>query len=330
MVTLKDVAEACGVSQATVSQVLHNGRRPVHAETRARVLAAARALDYRPNAVARGLTRKRMNTIGLVFQHADTLASSNPFLMGVLDGVLSVTTRRRQSAMLCTIPNWDAPECPPELSDGRCDGVLLLVPSGECPWPQTLTRLKVPFVLVGSEDPAGQAASVKVDDIRAAEEMTRYLLGLGHQRVGFVCREVDRAFSFVQDRLEGYRRAMAAAGLKTDVLLYDRAAALDYVAPNQPTALFCTHDIIALSLIADLTRRGVRIPDDVSVVGFDDIPEAASSTPPLTTMRQPMAQIGEWAAETLLAMIEGGSPSGIPEQMATERIIRGSASSAPR
>ncbi len=308
MTTIRDIAKASGVSAATVSQVLGNGGRPVHPQTRARVVSAAQSLDYRPNAVARGLVRKRMDTIGLVFLHGDIAAHSNPFLLGVLDGVLSVSTRQNRRTMLCTLPSWEtASDHVSDFSDGRCDGVLLLVPPAGCSLVTQLQRREVPFVVVNGGDSFGEIPRVDVDNVRAAFELTRVLLGLGHRRIGFVHRRTEWGFPFAAERQQGYREAMLAAGCYDPALAFldpDEILPSVFAAQERPTALFCCLDALALSVLEALQQQGVRVPEEISVAGFDDIPGAAMSVPALTTVRQPMTQIGERAAEMLLTLID--------------------------
>lgn len=308
--TIKEVAQACGLSQATVSQVLGGGSRPVSTRTREHILKMARTLDYRPNAVARGLTRKRMNTLGLALLHSENFSDANPFLMLLLDGMLAVTTRRSQSTMLCTVSRWQTAEHLPVLSDGRCDGVLLLIPPNDCALFDILRRRKVPFVVVNAPPPAPGDSWVDVDNVRAAREMTEYLLALGHRRIAFVRDEFHLSYAFMHERHAGYRQAMTEAGVYDPALdgcTRAQAVALAPPATGSPTAFFCLYDMEALALMAELQRLGLRVPEDVSVAGFDDIPAAASSRPALTTARQPVALIGQRAAERLLLLIEEGS-----------------------
>lgn len=331
--TIKDIAKASGVSVATVSQVLGNGGRPVHPQTRLRVISAAQTLDYTPNAVARGLVQKRMNTIGLVFLHGDIPAHSNPFLMGVLDGVLSVSTRRDQRMMLCTLPRWEtAGDHVSDFSDGRCDGVLLLVPPAGCPLVTQLQHRKVPFVVVNGGDCFGQVPHIDIDNVQAAFEMTQHLLSLGHRRIGFVHRQTEWEFPFAAERQQGYREAMTAAGCYDPALARldaDEMMPFDLNGYGRPTALFCCFDALALTVLEALRQQGVRVPEEVSVVGFDDIPGAATCTPGLTTMRQPMTEIGEQAAEKLLALIDGRTVVEPFTVLATEFISRQSTAPPP-
>lgn len=331
MTTIKEVAQACGLSQATVSQVLGGGNRPVSARTREHILKTAQALDYRPSAVARGLTRKPMNTLGLAFLHSEDSANTNLFLTLVLDGMLAVTTHRSQSVMLCTVSRWETAEHLPVLSDGRCDGVLLLVPPMDCALFGILRRRKVPFVVVSAPPPAESNSWVDIDNVRAAREMTEHLLGLGHRRIAFVRQDYHRAFAFMHERQAGYRQAMTEAGAY-DPALADctpaQALALAPAAPRSPTAFFCLYDMDALVLMEELQHLGLRVPEDVSVVGFDDIPAAAFSLPALTTVRQPVAQLGQRGAERLLSLI-GGISEPFGEILPTELIVRASTGPPP-
>lgn len=334
MTTIKDVAQACGMSQATVSQVLGGGSRPVSARTREHILKTARTLDYRPSAVARGLARKRMNTLGLAFLHSESAPDPNPFLMMVLDGMLAVTTRRSQNAMLCTVTHWDTAEHLPVLSDGRCDGVLLLVPPTDCALFDILRRRKVPFVVVSAPPPAAHDAWVDIDNVQAARAMTEHLLALGHRRIAFVREEYHRAFAFMHERHAGYQQAMTEAGVYDPAFgacTLAEAIALAQHPSARPTAFFCLFDIDALRLLNELKHLGLRVPEDMSVVGFDDIPAAAFSRPALTTVRQPAALLGQRAAERLLSLIEGGptqeeaSETRDGELLPAQLIVRASA-----
>ena len=325
MATIKDVARLSGVSTTTVSEVLNKGWRPVHSETRKRVLEAAQSLDYLPNALARGLVGKKMNTIGVVFSHWNAPHAS-PFILGALLGVLSLSGLRKQNTMLFNLDYTGWADRLPELCDGRCDGLLLMVPPEDCFLPEVLLRRKMPCVLLGAQDPSGQAPSVDVDNFRAAFQMTNTLLQMGHRRIAFVRPAFleNSASSFSRERYDGYRQALLAAQ-SYDPAIADmtwEAAATLALDSSRPTAFFCLFDTLALRLIEHLQCQGVRVPDDVSVVGFDDIPLAALSRPTLSTVRQPINQLGERAAELLLALIEGTLPIGHRELLPTEVVLR--------
>jgi DNA-binding LacI/PurR family transcriptional regulator len=329
MATIKDVAKASGVCPATVSQVLNNGSRPVRPETRERVLRLARELNYRPNAVARGLVKKRMNTIGLVVVHSSLPSHTNPFLTTILDGILAVNTRLKQNTTLCTIDTWEQiTEHMPELTDGRCDGVLVIVPPVDCVLSTYLLEKRMPFVLVNAQEAQHQVSSVDVDNADAAFRMTEYLLGLGHRRIAFVYEPNESGFAFVQDRKEGYERALKSGGeyrAELSGISMEEFLGLDLALPYRPTAVFCAYDALALNIIVRLQERGISVPGEVSVVGFDDIPSISMGLPGLTTVRQPMAAIGEMAADMLQQIIVGAEPPGRREIIPTELVIRQSA-----
>jgi LacI family transcriptional regulator len=329
MSTIRDVARVSGVSIATVSQVLNNGGRPVNSTTRERVREAANQLQYRPNALARGLINKRMNTIGLVLLHARLSSQTNPFLTAVLDGVLSVNTLREQTTTLYTITRWEhTREHLSKICDRRCDGVILVVPPLDCLLPQALSQAGLPYVIASGKDPSAQAAGVDIDNVHAASQMTDYLLRLGHRRIAFVHQEQEWAFPFVQERHQGYRQTMETWGTYDPSLanlLVPDAIEAAQSGSSRPTALFCDYDANALDVIRQLQRHGLRVPEDISVVGFDDIPSAALSWPSLTTVHQPAVHIGERAAEMLLDLIEGIGQPGQQQTIATELAIRQSA-----
>src|SRR5579871_1815172 len=322
-ITIKDVAEASGVSEATVSQVLGNGSRPVNSNTRARILKVACDLDYRPSAVARALVKRRTDAIGIALPHWNG-SMANAFLMELLEAVLSVCTPRRKITMLCTFPSWEEAELAPGLTDGRCDGVLLLVPPASCSLLPLLQERGLPFVLVNANDPAGRMFGVDVDNIEATRRLTQHLLDLGHRRIAFLSQPWDVNFPFFHERFEGFRQAMAAAGHLHTALSLDKEEVLnlDWSAPDRPTAIVGLYDALTLCVMERLMQLGVRVPQDVSVVGFDDISAAARALPPLTTMRQPIDRIGRRSAEMLLDLIDDKIPPGRQEYLPTELIIR--------
>ena len=333
---IKEIAEASGVSQATVSQVLGGGKRPVRVETRARVEQAARALGYRPSAVARGLAGKRMDTLGVVIHHDLQAAHTNPALAAILDGILSTATRRHQHANIVTYSCWEEAEARlPALTDGRCDGVLLVVPPRRTALVPALLDCGLPFVLIGAHSDDPRVSCVDIDNVAAAETVVAHLLAQGHRRIALFSGN-PTALEFVDERVRGYRRALAAAGLPFDPALVvtggrvseDLAPLLERPA-RRPTALFCVTDADALSTMQFLPHRGLRVPDDLSVAGFDDVPQAAQAFPPLTTLRQPSAAAGGRAADLLLAQINGEQPPGAKVCLHTELVVRRSDAPAP-
>ena len=329
---IREIAEASGLSQSTVSQVLGNGKRPVRAETRERIETTARCLGYHPNALARGLATRRMHTLGVVIQHDRQAAHTNPALAEILDGILSAATRYRQHTNIVTYSGWAEAEASlPTLTDGRCDGVILVVPPRTTALVPALLESGLPFILIGTHSDSAGVSYVDIDNVAAAEKIVSYLLTRGHRRIGFFS-SISGSHQFVDERMLGYRHALENASITFDPRLvitescsYDDLLLFSTGLPAcYPTALFCVTDADALGAVHYLTKQGVRIPEDLSIVGFDDIHAAALSFPSLTTLRQPNALAGERAAEILLAQINGKQAAGHRLCLPTELIIRSS------
>ncbi len=333
-VTIKDLAKACGVAPSTVSYVLNNGPRAVHPQTRERVLEAVRRLDYHPSAVARGLSRKRMDTIGVVMGYWSS-PDIDPYVGSILGGILTVAQRRRQSTTLFMERSWpDALENVRHYCDGRCDGLLLVAPTVENAVLPVLKLREIPFVVISDVPPDPDISCVDVDNRAAAREMTRYLIKQGHRRIALLRGHAD--LSSAIERLQGYREALAEADIPCDEGLmpagqynqptgYERAQRLMRLPEaRRPTALFCCNDYIALGALRGLKELGLRVPQDVSVVGFDDVPLAAATQPSLTTVRQPLRRIGTRAAEILLSQIQEGAANARREVLPTKLMLRDS------
>lgn len=330
-VTIKDLARASGVSVATVSYVINNGPRPVHPRTRKRVLAAMEALDYHPNAIARGLSAKRMNTVGVVTGFWVT-PDVNFYFAAVLHGILATAQRYRQSTILFALNDGDQMlDEVPFYCDGRCDGLIIFGQVSE-EVAGILKRKAMPFVLLHHTESDPDISAIDIDNVAAAQEMVAYLVAQGHRRIAYL----DGQWQSAMLRLEGYRRALEEADIAYEESLvwsgdytipsgYERTLAnMQGNSPNRPTALFCGDDAIALGAVGALRDLGLRVPQDVSVAGFDDISLAANSHPALTTMRQPLGQIGLRAAEMLMDQIEAREAPGRKEFLPTELIVRDS------
>jgi DNA-binding LacI/PurR family transcriptional regulator len=333
MATIKDVARESGVCPATVSQVLSSGKRPVKAETRERILRIAKALDYLPNAVAQGLVQKRMNTIGLVFAHGETSEHNSPFLLMLLDGIIGVCAKKSQSISLCPFEQWDMSlDYLPKLIDGRCDGVIILLPPDESPIPQKLLDHLTPFVIVAGDTTLENAPIVDVDNVAAAYEATNYLIDLGHSRIGFMRHRSEYQQVFALEREQGYRKALEEKGLVDESIADLDENDLDRLTASggMPTAIFCAYDVLAIRIMEKLRLKGIRIPEDISIIGFDDVPNAASSNPPLTTVRQPTKELGAMAAELLVDIINGNESAPRRRFLSTTLVVRQSVAPPPQ
>lgn len=336
--TLSDVARQAGVSVNAVSTVINGSRvgTRVSEATRRRIHDAAAHLRYHPNAVARSLKGRRMNTLGVVFYCVDDSPLSSPYTAPILDGIVKAAARHQQDAMLFTGRRWqEAQESLPVFCDGRCDGLLLVGPLAATGIVAALLSRGIPFVQINNrwDDPA--ACWVDVDDVRAARTLTDYLLDLGHRRIAMLCG--DAFVGCVQRRLDGFTQAYEARDLPVDPALIlpgtfnapslsERLSVLARLpTATRPTALFCTNDGMALEALRVLPELGLRVPEDLAVVGFDDIAPAARSRPPLTTMRQPLHELGERAVEILLAQIEQPEVAGCQEMFPATLVSRESA-----
>ena len=319
-VTIHHVADHAGVSIKTVSRVLNNEPN-VRPAMRDRVLAAVEALRYRPSVSARSLAGSRSFLIALFYD--------NPSPNYIGDVQRGAVARCRQDGRHLVVEPIDsaAPDAP-ELARStamtlRPDGVILTPPVSDNRLVlQALEEARTPYVRIAPDSELERAARVSMDDRRAAYEMTLHLLDLGHHDIGFIIGHPEHGASHL--RLEGFTEAMRARGheLRQDRLLqgyfsfqsgYDCAEAL-LAAGDRPSAIFASNDDMALGVLAVAHRRRLAVPTDLSVVGFDDTPAAMTSTPPLTTVRQPIFEMAAAAAEMLIngecdPLIAGEPPS---------------------
>jgi LacI family transcriptional regulator len=347
--TIADVAARAGVSTATVSRVLAGVGR-AGPETRARVLAAARALDYRPSEVARSLQRRSTQTIGLVITDIE-----NPYFPQLVRSVEDGARAAGYAVLLCNAA--DDPEREAFylalLADRRVDGLIIAASSLGVRHGEWLAAPPVPVVLVNTAASDVGLPSVTSDNELGARLATDHLLGLGHRRFGFLMappRNVDAPL-----RLAGIRSALSDAGLDPDELAITTGDALVgggelateallRFAPST-TAILAYNDLMAIGSLRALRRNGRRVPTDVSVVGFDDVAMAAYVDPPLTTIAQRTDVMGRWAIDRLLAAMrpttdgaapsdENGAPSdenGAPTsvRLPVDLRVRGSTGPAP-
>ncbi|KUH40470.1 LacI family transcriptional regulator [Streptomyces kanasensis] len=318
---IKDVAREAGVSVGTVSNVINRPDR-VSDEVRARVHAAIRSLGYVRSESARQLRAGRSRMLGLL-----VMDTANPFFAALARGAEDVARRADLGVMVCnSAEDVSAEESYVSLfAEQRVRGALLATtdPRGT-PW-RLLGRQGIPFVLVDRVVDEAEACSVAVDDVAGGLLAGRHLLDAGHRRVAYV-RGPDR-LQQVRDRRTGLVRALEEAGGAADDLVEldvdrldvgagrDAGARLLGLAPR-PTAVFCANDLLALGLLQTVHAAGVRVPEDLAVVGYDDIEFAEASLIPLTSVRQPAAEMGRLATELLLE--ESGAA---PEEHRHRRIV---------
>lgn len=315
MATMRDVAQAAGVSAMTVSNVLNGRRGRVSAATVSLVEEAIARLGYVPDGAARALSARSSGIVALVYGAGD---DDGPALANPHDSVLVGEVERwvsRSGRHLMIHASEDVVTTAGNLRTWNVDGAILL--GVLAPQVAGLRRLSdVPMVLVDTADTAGDAiATVGVDDVGGGHLAGAHLAALGHRRVAFVGPDTTIG-GVVADRYRGWRAALTEHGVGEDVVLRTATSSFEsgldaadrlLAAPELPTAVFCTADIVAVGLLRGLLAAGVRVPQDVSVIGFDDLPEGRHLTPALTTVRQDVRAKGRSAVELLVHLMR---PSG--------------------
>src|SRR3954470_13557072 len=327
-VVMADVAKLAGVSLQTVSRVINDSPH-VRADTRGRVQDAMRKLEYRPNTVARALVTGRSRTLGVV-SFDTTLHGPAATLFGIeraaheADYFVSIVSLRSltRSSVVSAVER---------LRDQGVDGILVIAPQDSAT--QALLHMPEDVPVVAAEaGPDESVPLVAVDQVAGAQLATAHLLELGHRTVWHISGPTD--WLEAQDRVNGWRATLEEAGAAPPpVLVGDWSARSGYelgerlAATPGVSALFAANDQMALGVLRRLNESGRRVPEEISIVGFDDIPEAAYFTPPLTTVRQDFNAMGRLSLHVLLEQIEGGVVPSAPTTVAPELIVR--ASTAP-
>ena len=302
--TIRDVARRARVSHQTVSRVI-NGQENVTAETRERVLAAVRELGYVPSAVARSLSSSRTHTLGMV-----TTDVSDHFFAEAVAGAEAEARKRGYFLIIGSIEEGSEDDERTYLRlmlERRVEGLIVAVPRLRLAEDDVLADAvaRIPTVLVASDIDLAGADHVDIDNRRGGHEATAYLVAQKHRVIATITGPLD--WPSARARLDGYRDALRDTGIPADRSLVEPCVdwgldsgrrAADRLLGSVPklTAIFAQSDLLALGAIAALRARGMRVPQDVSVVGFDDIPVSSVFDPPLTTVRQPMREVGELAA----------------------------------
>lgn len=336
--TRDDVARRAGVSSATVSYVINNGPRPVAEQTRQRVLQAIEDLGYEPSEVARSLKTKSTASIGLIISNIEL-----NFFTRVARSVQDAAAALGSTVILAN--SDERPEREADyirlMSSKRVDGLIIAPTGRNVELLHSLQARGMPLVTIDRPVPSLQAPFVGIDNQAAAQEAVTYLVQAGHSKIGMVAGLPD--LQPVAERSLGFRSALAAAGLAVDeerialvesheLVQYRRAslATTDLLqrCPDT-TALFATNADLNVGVLYALHQLGVHYPQEISVVGFDDLEYFEIMPTPLTTVRQPAYRIGARAVEILSRMIGGESPPAAPVLLETELIVRSSVTSPP-
>lgn len=335
-ISIKDIAKAAGVSHSTVSRALSDSRL-VKAETRTRIQHLAREMGYSPDAWARSLVMRQTRAIGVV---VTTIA--DPFIAEVVQGIESTAYKLGYTVILASSNSEPERELAAVemLRTKRVDGVIVTSSRVGALYQEHLERIGVPVVLLNShsEQSGRYTFSVTVDNPHGGHLATQHLIELGHRRIAYVTGPAGTSSS--EGRLAGYRQGLAEAGIAFDpgvvVPGVGRAesgeqalSALRLVEP--PTAVFCYNDLTAIGLLRAARQVGLCVPQDLSVVGFDDIPFASCTYPALTTIAQPKFEMGEQAMQMALTLM---SAPNLSEAQVSDIVVKGQlivrASSGPQ
>lgn len=308
-VTIFDVAKEAGVSYSTVSRVINN-KEYVSVDKRQRVQEAMAKLGYVANVQARALAGGRTNIIGLLVH-----GLNNSYIGEIVKGIDNELALAQYDLMLFTTHRYKTRETAyvARLTRNPVDGLLLVLPRNAETYLETLYARSFPHVLVDHQGISQkvQAPSISAENWKGAYEATSYLLQLGHRRIGFITGSMDMGSA--QDRLAGYQKALQDQGISVlseliregdflQPLGYRHARDL-FALSERPTAIFASNDFTAFGVMEAAREHGLQIPRDISIIGFDDVPQAASAYPPLTTVRQPLEEMGSSAARLLLQYI---------------------------
>ena len=327
--TIADVARAAGVSVPTVSKVV-NGRYGVAPATSKRVMEVVASLGYETSLVASSLRRRRTNVIGIL------VAEFESFSVELLKGISASATGTGYELLAYSglaaggsRTGWEQRSLS-RLAGTLIDGAIVITPTVLMP------TTSIPVVAIDPHTGPGGPSTIDSDNVGGARVATRHLIELGHRRIAHIRGRSDLASAELRE--EGYRKSLAEAGIPFEpALVRDGGYQATLTAetarelltrPDRPTAVFAANDMSALGVLKVARELGLRVPEDLSVIGFDDIPEAASSIPPLTTMAQPLHDLGARALGMLVDLLNGHD---VPQhvQLPAELVVRASTGPVP-
>ncbi len=333
MITIYDIAEKAGVSIATVSRVINNSPG-VKEETRERVMAVIKQANYSPNAMAAALTSKKTYTVGLLIPDI-----ANPFFAELARGIEDRANFYGYNVIICNTDNKPHKEKAylRLLMQKRTDGIVFAAAEAGSAAITQLTRRGFPVVLLARELEGADLETVLVDNVEGGYLATKHLLELGHRQIAIVTETTTIKAS--QDRYYGYLKALEEEGIHPleeyrifnvgGIEAAQEASRKLLELPNPPTAVVAFNDLVAIGLMEGAKKAGLKIPRDLSVVGFDDTIIATITDPPLTTMAQPIYQMGSCAIDRLVGLIKGESRGSKRMVLETRLVVRRS-TCAPR
>ncbi len=326
--TLEDIADKCGVSRSTVSRVI-NGDSNVSDRTRQTVLEVIQKYNFQPNMAARGLAKGHTGILGLVIPKGVQAIFEEPFFALLIRGVTTRCNAMDYSVMMWLAePDYERRMISKILYNGLVDGVIVASMLLDDSIIDNLRQNKLPFILIGRHPVYNELSFMDVDNRGGAYQAVQHILRSGRRRVATITGLQNMIAGI--HRYQGYVDALQDHDLpilpelvvESDFTDAGGYTSMQALLPHQPDAVFVASDTMALAAIQAIQEHGLRVPEDIAVVGFDDIPEANRMKPTLTTVRQPISRIGAAAAETLIDVIQTGST--IPRQMVfpAELVIR--------
>lgn len=330
-VTIEEIARLADVSRSTVSRVLNNHPN-VRPEVREKVLRVVHEHNYTPNAAARSLASSRSNVVSLVVPRSAATLFADPFFPLVIQGISEACAGAGYFLMLSMLTaDLERPFYNRVLRGRHFDGVIMLSSDVDDPLLPQLIRDGMPLVLVGRHPYLEHVATVDVENREGARLATAHLLGLGHRRVATITGPQNMVVGI--DRRDGYKQALTAAGITIDPALivegdftqesgYSGMARL-LALPAPPRAVFVASDAMAFGAMRAIGEAGLRVPEHVALVGFDDVPAAAYSSPPLSTVHQPCVELGAAAVRALVAQIDAPGPPPVAVRLPVTLKVRG-------
>lgn len=328
-IQMADIARLAGVSTATVSRAL-NGSSLINEETRLRIIELARSLNYTINLGAQNLRKGDNTTVGVVIPYdaSNRQSISDPFFLGMLGSLADALTSRQYDMLLSRVDADHLDRVSALYDSGRVGGIIVIGQWGHHDQLNELARQRLPFVAWGAQLPNQLYCSVGGDNTSGGQLATEHLLSLGRKRIAFMG---DKSLPEPEKRYLGYQKALRKAGLKMDPALYVASSFAPLAAQDALRvhlerhglnfdALVAASDLIAISALGVLREWGYRVPEDVSVVGYDDVEPAAHSFPPLTTVRQPLDLAGVHLVDSLLRIMAGEKPES--DLLPTTLVIR--------
>lgn len=331
MVTIKDVAKLAGVAVSTASNAL-NGKYGVKPETRRRVLEAAKKLNYVPNPIAQGLVTKSTKNISIIVSGPSSFnLFNNPVFFEVIKSIAQHLNSQGYQAHLNIISTEEEEKAIPRIAQSRSTDAMILVGSrrNDRDLAQLLEEIAIPSLVVIRPSPSDKVYAVSSNNWKCGYMATRHLIDLGHREISFI--GVLPGVSIAEERLAGYRFALEEAGLTFNESLvipgdFYQESGLTGVrqllrqASPIPTAIFTANDLMALGALEGLEQEGIRVPDDISIIGSDNIPNLHLLKVPLTTIATPFFEIGKLAAQKITGILEGNDT--LPSKIVVESELR--------